>query len=310
MMTNKPGPQHVEFTSCDKVAELMRPLQALFHMNHFGLIRATWDCKKFSLCSDSKWIKNFWERDYHLINEGYPLIKGGGLYFNNDFNMQSPFGEMIKDLEENFNTGHLVYYIQQHIGYTDFWVFGAPLDQTNFQRDLLLHQDYIMKFLLHFKDKANSLIKEGLETAYNIPLGKAVHVKMKNKIGEQFSTNKSDVLDIKQYHLQNDSGDNIVLTQREVDCIQLLCQGLRYKEMARLLYVSTRTIEQRIDKIRMKFNCDSKKELITKINAMQLMDLLNARGKVRQNLAEVKKIEDVFLKATGLRRAEHIVDDG
>lgn len=58
--------------------------------------------------------------------------------------------------------------------------------------------------------------------------------------------------------------DRFNLSEREVTCLFYLIRGKTAKEMAPLLCISKRTVEKHIDNIKVKLNCSSKSEVITK----------------------------------------------
>lgn len=49
------------------------------------------------------------------------------------------------------------------------------------------------------------------------------------------------------------------LTPREADCVKLVSQGKKYKETAKALSLSLRTVEFYIQNVKKKFNCRNKK---------------------------------------------------
>lgn len=57
-------------------------------------------------------------------------------------------------------------------------------------------------------------------------------------------------------------------TTREVSCIRLLLSGYSYQNMANKLYLSNRTIEYHIDKLKNRLNCKNKQQLIQKLLQM------------------------------------------
>lgn len=57
-------------------------------------------------------------------------------------------------------------------------------------------------------------------------------------------------------------------TQREIECLYHLIKGLTLKQIAKKLSISPRTVEHHLENIKIKLNCTSRAELITK--ALQL----------------------------------------
>ena len=65
----------------------------------------------------------------------------------------------------------------------------------------------------------------------------------------------------RRYYLQNDVS-HLYLTQREAECIFLILQGYTLKETATELSLSPRTIEFYFKRIKEKFGCNNRANLI------------------------------------------------
>ncbi len=74
---------------------------------------------------------------------------------------------------------------------------------------------------------------------------------------------------------------NIYLTPQEFDTVAALIHGQTYKEAAKILQLSSRTVESYTKNIMHKLNCKSKNELIRKILCCEL-------GKELYNMALIK----------------------
>lgn len=56
-----------------------------------------------------------------------------------------------------------------------------------------------------------------------------------------------------------------ILTKREMEIIELVCQGLTYKQIADRMYITSFTVNQHLKKVYVKLNVHSKSELISKV---------------------------------------------
>ncbi len=65
-----------------------------------------------------------------------------------------------------------------------------------------------------------------------------------------------------QSYLQIESDKNIILTNRESECLFYLLRGKSAKLIAKMLNISFRTVEVYTEKLKMKFKCNTKAELI------------------------------------------------
>ncbi len=62
--------------------------------------------------------------------------------------------------------------------------------------------------------------------------------------------------------------DRNELTERQLDCVYYLVKGMTFKQIGKELNLSPRTVEHYIENIKVKFDCFSRFDLITK--ALQL----------------------------------------
>ncbi len=60
------------------------------------------------------------------------------------------------------------------------------------------------------------------------------------------------------------------LTKREIECIYLLLDGNTYKEIAKKMNISSRTVESYIVNVKNKLACESSHDLFNKLNKAQL----------------------------------------
>jgi|688.fasta_scaffold347271_2 DNA-binding CsgD family transcriptional regulator len=88
-----------------------------------------------------------------------------------------------------------------------------------------------------------------------------------------FDAAEQNIQHKKSEHSQSDSYQELKetrgLTAREIDCIYCLAKGMTAKQTADALYLSKRTVENYIVRIKEKLNCESRSELINKALKMK-----------------------------------------
>ncbi len=80
--------------------------------------------------------------------------------------------------------------------------------------------------------------------------------------------------DIQAQYILADNFNNLEISKREADCLFYLIRGKTAKEIAIILFISKRTVEKHLESIRIKFNCESKSQVISKAIEMGFVDYL------------------------------------
>jgi DNA-binding CsgD family transcriptional regulator len=73
---------------------------------------------------------------------------------------------------------------------------------------------------------------------------------------------------ISEYH------ENFKLSKRESECLFLMIRGKNSKEIGMFLNISSRTVEGHIENIKLKFNCNTKSELVAEAIEKGLIDII------------------------------------
>ena len=71
----------------------------------------------------------------------------------------------------------------------------------------------------------------------------------------------------------NDQYQGLYLTQREKQVAELLITEFKAKRIARELKISSRTIEDYLARLKFKFNCRCKKDLVVILRKVKLVDV-------------------------------------
>lgn len=83
--------------------------------------------------------------------------------------------------------------------------------------------------------------------------------------------------DLREYYL-GDAYPDVYVTKREAESMFWIVQGLTIPQTARELNLSPRTVEFYVRNLKLKLNCDSKKQLIGAILQTNLMQQLEKEG--------------------------------
>lgn len=154
--------------------------------------------------------------------------------------------------------------------YTDLFYFATKRDnkeKTELYKNSL---DDFFLFINYYKEKARDLIKES--SAHPFFLEGQVSIK---NFENQFSTKLNcKSMDLNRFYVSE--FDDKYLTKREAVVLFLMLKSFSAKEIARVLSISHRTVEDYVEKIKFKLGCFSKKELHIFIYENNLNLLLDA----------------------------------
>lgn len=106
-----------------------------------------------------------------------------------------------------------------------------------------------------FDDQKNIIGTRGYSIDVTYPFANLGYLLLKNQ--PSFRKNKS-----MQASYFVGANDKLQLTNRQSECLFLLLRGKTIKEAAKFLKLSPRTIEDFVDQLKAKFNCQTKSELI------------------------------------------------
>jgi len=232
-----------------------------FNLSHIWVSRYFFDGRYIDLTNDIKWkdimVKNNFYRDYiQLFLE--PLSNKSVSKNNLCISWQAIKASSDKLIAKTNEYGiisgfNLLFIHEDHI---ENYGFGSPLEINK----ILFDQAEVELFSLYLREKIDHLIASN-------PLALGFS-------GEEFTRpslkNKYFHSPIPQSFTFTCNSMTAKVTQREVQCLALMAQGLSQKEIARILGVSPRTIEFHFTQIKIKFNYPSKLELLLRFKASPL----------------------------------------
>ncbi len=145
-------------------------------------------------------------------------------------------------LAREFNITSGFTFVERHQDYYYMFGFGAP--ETNYRAidNYFNSLNSMHDFLQQFKVEQRKLIADIDKSRFNV------------------SKERQDC-NLQQMLLRSDQAPNH-LTTKELACIKGLAKGLSYKEIAKSLNISHRTVETYLNRVRQRFNLQRKNELI------------------------------------------------
>ncbi len=255
---------HITFATANDITEICMPLNKL-GITSFNFVRTFDDGSQINLSNTPTWLHHFYENDFYLIGafECHPskYVSGYSLW------PQLSGQKIFCDARSYFNIDHGITIIERNIDHCDFYYFGTTSNNHGIINLYLNNLDLLKRFILYFRDKSSNIIKCANKSRILLPdhftnrNGNDIHY------SEETNTLRSNFLNsipIKKLRLTGAlTGET--LTQKQINCLSHLIEGKTAKEVAKLLGLSYRTVEGHINKLKLRFSCQSKSELINKL---------------------------------------------
>lgn len=251
---------HIFLISSQDIKDICKPL-----FQHFGFISFMYqknfdDGSEIRLGTHADWLVHFFEQEYfqHSVFEGKPSqYKAGQIILNN-----VPTHGNILSAARDFHIDHAFTLVRPQTDGCEFYFLGS---ESSNQKSVQLALDNIPllnRFLLYFKEKSNDIIEKAAQNKIFLPQKyknlQTMEVHIERLSMQLDKTQFINDIHIKHYPLSNGQA----LSRREFQVAEQLVQGFSAKEIANKLFVSPRTVESHIDNLRLKFNCNSRSELI------------------------------------------------
>lgn len=254
---------HPSIVYATQIKQLCEPLHN-FNITTFSHLRVFNNNQLTVQCNNSAFLLNYLKEQYYTadpcVNIHSESTNLGEYIIWDSVACSGRTAEMLA-ASYSYNFKHVFSIIKTQKDYVDFYHFGTH------QSNPAIHQTYInnLAILDHFIAFFNSETKKSkeLSQAYDIILNA-------NQIYSNVEQDTNDLLFNKQVNrgvilkklIKSEYGN---LTYKEIECSELILQGNTTKEIAKELGLSYRTIEDRINSLKVKLNAKNKADLIVKI---------------------------------------------
>lgn len=254
----------------DRMKRAVSPLFDCFDLSDFWYSRLTNDGNLSYLGTNIAWAEHFVAEKFYLK---YPFYRHPK-YFRS--------GVVLLQNVKNEPLDHILYYFKQKFGLQvtltflnriaegfEMFTFCANYGHEMQVSMLLSEMPLLRLFTKKFREENKSFYSHLEDNQINIV----------DLIGpEAFWQNDLPVVQpssVKQKFFQKMGvADFTCLSEREVDVIKLLIQGYSAGKIAYQVFLSKRTVEHHIERIKEKLGCDSKVELIQKARELELLGRL------------------------------------
>lgn len=240
------------------------------------------DNTRIILSSDGEWLDGFSNKHNKLglSNCDYTSLQDGFLLWP-VINRESVYSIM----REDYGFSNQITLIRTHPNSCEMFTFATHIDVPSMHNVYINNLDELYKLSLKVKDKIKPVIRasdiDREILARCVQEEKMTNLEMqssedKNIWQELLNPKKKKTKVYSDRSLKNSSIASYIkriyvnwaldcdLTEREFDCFLLLIEGKSAGRIASILSISPRTVETHISRIKMKFQCKNKEELMQK----------------------------------------------
>lgn len=200
--------------------------------------------------STLKDLGKFWGSHIKYVKNGF-----------DPFLMQWPHDAFKKDINMNlfhkydfWNGVSLIYRYDNYIDIVSFALGASHKDNCGL---LVNNKEFLKTFINHFREKSSNLL-ESKEKSKLALFG--------NRFDTAYSPNplleKVKIVEKQLKRSMVRSFEDLKLSPRELECLELMSHGKTAKEIAQEIQISPRTVESYVTNIKVKTECNYKSELI------------------------------------------------
>lgn len=255
--------RHPTLACADEMTRLCKPLAEL-GITTFSHLNVSKNNHLTVLCNHPKSFTNYIEKKYF---EADPCVSfqtkamDFGHYLAWDYvECTGKTREMLAD-STALDFKHVFTIINKKDGLNNFYHFGTHLSNIGIEQLYLNNLDLLVQFITFFNERIAQ--DRSLAKAYTMPLNKnqtnsCIEVNSPISLLSSVEERRSAFLN----SMEEQNKKALRLTQKEMDCSLLLLQGKTAKEIAKVVGISYRTIEDRINSIKTKLKAKNKADFV------------------------------------------------
>jgi len=271
---------HFFLNQAVNINEICNPLKK-FGITIFTYLKKFKDGSHINLSSNGRWVE-----DYYTLNlYQSSLFEKHPKFYQSGFSLWPCFSnlEVFIHGRDYFDSHYGITAIKQQDDGCEFYFFSGSA-KTPWLIDFYLNNlDILERFIIYFKTKANKILELAKKSTIILP----THTENNKLTSEETKLydfyNKLDDLrkefttetKLTRYRITNGTLKNVVLSNRELDCLTGLFLGKTAKEIAAQLLISKRTAEKHIANIKNKCGCSHRSQLVEQFLTSNNIKLFN-----------------------------------
>lgn len=261
------------------ITEICSPLFTNLKFNSFGYTKVFNDGRRLILESNIDWLQRYSEYEFaESFDSSKSLLTNLKEAYKKTYHYLVLTGEPKNNIHRSLFELDLWNSMSLYIKNKDsieVLHFSVPRANTEIINFYLNHFELLKRFGLFFKEKLSSILND------NTPCIKLLSSQDVNSIFGFQNITQEDIdnfieqTKIKKVYI---ASHDVYLSKREGECLYYLCKGRSFKEIATIIKVSPRTVEQYLVCMKRKLNVTYKSDLIDIGNLNSLDDsILNTK---------------------------------
>lgn len=247
MYKKSPENDNILLTAENEIKQICNPVINELDLAYYSYGQFYDDGKCILLSTNKNVFLNHFEKEYQLTiapQNTNPVQKK--IY--NLILIDNELPEIIADEHNLFGHGVMLDIIKKHRGYYEMFCYVAKQDALDPANKFLNSLDKLDRFSEYFLEKTHALIRNDNNSIIELPTS------MKPSINGSFKEEK----EIYSIYYREQA---ITLSKRQIECLSFLTMGKTTKEIALILEISIKTVEDHIKVLKLKLNCNKKSEL-------------------------------------------------
>jgi LuxR family transcriptional regulator len=266
-----------------KIQKLIEPAVQYFGVGSLTYIEQFYDESNtfINLSSNIPWIEHCMEHEYfkgdpHMVHPDN-LGSGSAFWYSGKKNYETApdYDSEIVSTLRKFNTHSAYSIIKKDKDSLKVFSFGIPKEATNFESKLCSNIPIMNKFVNYFASELASVRID--QEKYNASLHELKGDKFLSQGGvvkPVDKTKQNRISFLRKIGVLKSCYQNINLSKREVEIINLFLEGMSAKATAEQLVISRRTVESHFENIKAKLKVTLKSELFKVVKLLKEFELI------------------------------------
>ncbi len=261
--------QAVTCRHSDKIKKACAPLVDLFHLSHFGYCKLSSSGEFAYIGSNVAWSEYFADKELYLDFPYYrnPKFAPQGVKILSAPNYKT-FPDVVDIGREKFNIHQSLAMFHKTRDGMEAFVFSTDSAES-MHLSLLINELPLLRAFTHkFRADNTCLFRSAKDNA----------IDLKGLVGPQFDKN---ALEKREFDSKRETflktleiDQRTHLSSQEIRVLQLAIQGYSASQIGLQLFLSKRTVEHHIERMKAKLGCQAKAELIQKGRELDEFGLL------------------------------------